>query len=106
MGEVVATRNFEGKICRPITTDVISKFGGYCDKLRLEGALLASGEFSLHRPDDRKIRLENYSMTLQNRFGVLVERKYYGLPALDAWLKQMFPSGVDEDKILYRLGQK
>jgi hypothetical protein len=89
-----------------LESDVIAKFGAYCDNYDLEGVLLNSGDFSLNRINGAKIQLNSGLVTLEKHLGLPIQRTFAGHPAPNSWLKKMFPNGVDEDLIVYRWGQR
>jgi hypothetical protein len=106
MNKSIQTRNLEGRLNGQITTQIIKKFGAYCENGQTEGVLLRSGEFSLNKMDSKCINLNNGLVTLESHLGLPIERSYSGKTAPQCWLKKMFPNGVDEDEILYRHGQR
>jgi hypothetical protein len=56
--------------------------------------------------NNKRIHLHSGLTTLESRLGLPIKRTFSGTPAPDRWFTKMFPNGVDEKEILYRLGQK
>jgi hypothetical protein len=83
--KAINTRNLEGKLNGTLSDDVIAKFGAYCGKYNVEGALLDSGDFSLNRMHGGKIQLMSGLVTLEKHLGLPVERTFAGHPAPDSW---------------------
>jgi hypothetical protein len=106
MDKTIKTRNLEGRLSGPITDQIVKQFDAYCKNGGIEGVLLRGGEFTLNKMDNKIIHLNSGLTTLEGHLGLPVERTFSGTPAPDRWLTKMFPNGVDEKEILYRLGQK
>jgi hypothetical protein len=104
--KTIKTRSLEGKLNGTLSSDVISKFGAYCNNYAVEGVLLDSVDFSLNRMNGGKIQLMSGLVTLEKHLGLPIQRTFAGHPAPDSWLKKMFPNGVDEEKILFRQGRR
>jgi hypothetical protein len=106
MHKNIKTKSLEGRLSGPITDEIVKQFSTYCENGEIDGVLLRGGEFTLNKTDNKIIHLNSGLLTLQGHLGLPIERTHSLRPAPERWLGKMFPNGVDESKILYRLGQK